>query len=372
MNYYNYNKRSQYKGVKKRRFLNILIIIIFILAVVAFSLVLGNNLKKKSENSGVSTEPIETLPPESDKNEPDEREMNFKNERAYEDLASIGGYLDLTYCPDEKSAENYVDYLSEVGYTGIVFKAFSDNGKLAYASHAVSDITGVEVPANVLQSELLMSAVSRAKANGMKTICIIPLPDVSSTAEKELVRRTVIKNAVVELGNMGFSQFIFTDALKASDFTSSRADVLFPFVSEIRGALPGADIGMELESSILDDPELTPVLELIFRFCDFFAVGFSDSDVWSADAVSAFLSSHSGSMSAYNMKAFSASSTPEAIAEHYALFTAAGKANVSFIEPLEYTVQTDDDGSVIFASKMIPYTVESGIAATDETTGGDE
>ena len=120
----------------------------------------------------------------------------------------------------------------------------------------------------------------------------------------------LLKSVVSELGSVGFDEFIFRNATSAEAFTSSRADELYLLVSEVRKSLPDADIGLVLDRAILDNPELTPVTELVFRFADFFAIDFSDKEAVSAETVRSFLTSHSGSVNAYNIRFLSGADAP--------------------------------------------------------------
>lgn len=361
MNYYSYNKNSKnsrYKGARNRLAFNILIIIAIILAVVAFSIGLGNHLRHKLESAEINRDPVETMPKEPDKSgTDDEAKMSFKNDRTSEELSALEGYLDLSRCPDDKTAVKYVEYLGNVGYTGIVFNVFDDEGKLTYDSKAAGELAGTLTVGTSAEYEYLAAAVAEAKRRSMRVTAVAPVAPLSTGDEDDVVKRAVLKAVVYELGEMGFDEFIFKGAATPESFTTQRADEVFPFVSDIREKLPDADIGVVLDTGILDNPELTPVLELFFRFCDFFAIDFENAG---QEEKSAFLASHSGSMSAYALRFFSGASTPADIASEYALYSAGGTLNISFVRPLEYTESKDEDGNFMFSSKMIDYTVDKG------------
>lgn len=368
MNYYNYNKRSQYKGAKKRLTLNILIIIAVILAIFAFALVLGNHLKNKLDSTEINRDPIETLPAETgEKDDNEDEQMFLKNNRSPEELQTLSACLDLSGCPDEKTAGEYVEYLKNVGYSGITFNIEDSDGKLAYNSYAVSEIAGTYTYGSVTNVENLKAAAEKAKSLGMKTTALVTLTDISSKDERETVKTVLLKSVVSELGSVGFDEFIFRNATSADAFTSSRADELYLLVSEVRKSLPNADIGLVLDRAILDNPELTPVTELVFRFADFFAIDFSDKEEVSSETVSSFLTSHSGSVNAYNIRFLSGADAPDEIAAEYALYSAGGTLNISFVSPLQYTEKTDEDGKFVFASKMVEYTVDKGVVKKDST-----
>lgn len=367
-NYYNYNRRSQYKGAKKRLTLNILIIIAVVLATVAFSLILGNSLKNKLETADIDRDTGEVAENDTERSEHtgNEAKMFLKNGRTPEELREVGGFLDLSGYTSTTQAETYVEYLKSVGYSGIVF-CVNPSGKLAYSSIAASALAGADIKGEMTTFELLNAAVKKGKDLGMRTTATVSLQCLFAKDSPNAVKEEILKAAAIELGRAGFEEFLFTDATDADDFTAACADTLFSFISEIKKEIPEADIGIVLDKRILDNPEMTPVTELVFGFADFFAIDFTDGTEESI--VSEFLTSHSGSITAYNLRFLSGASSCDAVANDYRFFNSSENANISFLNPIEYTHKTDKDGKVDLSAKMPKYTLEKGMIADGNKDG---
>lgn len=370
--YYNYNRRSQYKGAKKRLTLNILIIIAIVLAIVAFSLALGNHLKNKLDSADIDRE-TEGAASESETSKPDdevpERNLFLKNNRSADELKEVGGYLDLSDFTETSQIEKYVEYLKGTGYSAVVFEVSDENGKLTYSSNAVSALTGADVKGSMTNFEFLSTAIAKAKSLGMRTTVILSLDCLFSKEESARVKEEIAKAVSNELGSMGLDEFIFTNATSADNFTSTSADILYTFINEVKKALPDIDIGIVLDRKILENPEKTPIVELVFGFADFFAIDFSDEKI-TEDEINEFLTSHSGSITAYNVRFLSGAASCDGVARDYSVYYTSGGTGVTYVQPIEYVLATDKDGNPDFSSKMPKYTVENGAVKKDEKKEG--
>ncbi|MBQ7646122.1 MAG: hypothetical protein IJS94_02520, partial [Clostridia bacterium] len=246
MNYYNYSGRksqSRMRSNRKKVFINVLIIVLAIAFCVVFALVLGNRLKDKLEDAELSTEPIEEILPEPETEEADPaEEINLvKNMRAEGEMSAVYGYLDLAGCPDADGAGKLVGTLHENGYTGIVFCVRNANGKYAYASPAVAELTKTEPTSGTVPYDVLSRAVVAATSLGMRSTAYIDLGDHLAAAASGDVGAAIDRAVLKELSQTGFSQIIIDGVTRGHDFTIDFAKELYNLISAVRSDCPGTD-----------------------------------------------------------------------------------------------------------------------------------
>ena len=140
---------------------------------------------------------------------------------------------------------------------------------------------------------------------------------------------TVIK----ELSAMGFSEIIFGGFAEGVDLTYDLAKELYAYVSVLRAECPSTDFGLVISPAVLENPESTPPLEIVFRFIDFFALDLSDRASYGAEEISKLLDNYSGSFSAYSILALVDGSDISAIRDSYSVFAAKEHPNVAYLTP---------------------------------------
>ena len=375
MNYYNYSgkkSQSRLKSNRKKIIINILIIVGIVALCAVFALILGNHLKNKLEEADISTEPVENFfePVETDEPDPAEGIDFVKNDRAEGSMSAVYGYLDLEGCPDPETAERFVLNLKEAGYTGVIFNARNSSGMYSYASKAASDLARTAPSGYVVSFENLSAAVAAASAQGMRSSAYIDLGDVFLTDETSSVRAAIDRSVIKELSTMGFSQIVLDGAMRESDLTIDFAKTLYVYMSSLRDACPGTDFGLVMDRAVLDDPERTPALELIFRYVDFFALDLSNGEQYTKEALSELTGKYSGSFSAYSILALLGGNDLAAIKDSYSVFSLMKNPNAAFITPrTDYEELRDEAGVLIFDAKLAPYSLTEPIA--DNTDTGD-
>lgn len=366
MNYYGFSdKKTKYKGKKKRFWFNTLIIVVVITLAVVFALILGNDLKRKLDESNVSTDPLPEITTETP-TAPNEDKFSLKTERTYGELAAVEGYLDLEGCSSTADAAAFVRNLSAAGYNGIYFEMRDAEGYLTFASPAASEITKTRAPSSVISYEILSSAFTAARSAGMRITLHIDAAVLLSSEPTETVAKQVNDAVFAELYGMGANELIFSGLVEGESFDSDLASVLFERVSEIRAICPDARIGIVLDPKIFEDHELTPTLEMIFRFSDFFAVDLRDASIWTPTATADMLERLSGSFSAYCIRILSSGRNVSEIRERYAVSANAEKLNISFAVPNAEIPEAirNEDGELLYSSKIFNYSLTG---SQDET-----
>ena len=377
MKYYTYSGRksqSRAKSKRKKIILNILIIVFVIALCVAFALILGNHLRKKLEAADISTEPVESIisKPETDSSDPADEIGFVKNDREAGSMSALYGYLDLEGCPDEASAQDFVYALKADGYTGISFNVRSGSGMYSYASAAASDISRVQPPESAASLNELKGAVYAASSIGMRSLAYIDMGDLFLTDEVSASRATIDRAVIRELSSIGFSEIVIDGVTRDSDFTVDFAKKLYGVMSQIRPECPGTDFGIVIDPSVLEDPEKTPALEIVFRFVDFFALDLSNKEVYTPEKIAGIREKHSGSFSAYSILSLIGGSDIDEIREGYASFSSADRPNAAFMtRKTDYEVLTDDNGNELYTSKLAKYSLVKEAAPDGEGTEND-
>ncbi len=359
MNYYGYSgKKSKHRSNKRTVIIRVLIIVFAIAGSVAFGLVLGNHLKNKLDNAVISDEPIENIIPEKEESVEDDVQPVLKREAPFDELAFTGAYLDLMDCPDTKNATAFVQALKKAGYTGIIYRVKNENGILTYNSPAVTALTSTAAVGSETTNELLATAVSTAENDGMKRCAYLELTKVFEDSDEATVARTLDRAVVGELYELGFDRFILDGVFSGDvEFTSDAVNSFYKYFETLRNAAPDAYFGIVLKPAVFENAELTPTLELMFRYIDFFSVDFSDSDTYSDNAVDTFRNNFSGSLSAYRINILLDGSSEKEITDRVEMFSLNGR-NISFLTPrTDYKSEKDDDGNFLYSSKMPFYSI---------------
>lgn len=353
MNYYSYSGRksqSRMKSNRKKIVINILIIVLIIAACVAFALILGNRLKDRLDSAKLSNEPVSSIVAEPKEDETDEYSLYEKKEKPLGSFSAIRGYLDLIGCPDEASAQKFILSMKGTGYGGFVFCIRNEAGNYAYASKAVSALARADISSADVSYEELAGAVFAASNYGMKSCAYIDLSDVGETEEERTVGAAMDKAVIEELAKMGFSEFIFDGLINESELDSDVIKAYFDYFYTIRQSCPDSDFGLVIPISLIEDPEMTPSLELLFRFIDYFAVDFRDGAEYTPEKVADLMEKYSGSFGAYSICAMLDGSDKVKIVEGCKMFSGEDYPSVAFLSPrTDYpeTVDTDvpDDGN---------------------------
>lgn len=375
--YYGYSgKKSKRKGTRRGVIIRVIIIVAAVVGSVAFALVLGNHLKNKTDSLPKDEVPVEELTTKGeDTSNAEDEDPYTKPARTYAEIEALRGYLDLADCPDAESAAKFVDALKSSGYTGVIFDLKDKNGNFTVAYDSVTELTGAISLGSVASKDIFSAAVTRAVELGMKVSVRARLSDIYANDDLSSIKNTVEKRILFELYGAGVREFVLDGVISEDNFNSRSAAVLYDYVKELRDACPEAVVGIVMQSGIFKNPELTPTLELIYRYSDFFSVDFTDRGTFDSESVSEFLESCKGSFTAYNILSLLPSSNISEIREYYAMFLADGKTNMAFAEQKEdfKPVTNEESGEFDYtASKAVPYSLSEETKDTTDTTDTDD
>ena len=380
MKYYSYSGRksqSRMKSNRKKVIVNVLIIVSLILLCVVFALVLGNHLKHKLDNAAIPEEPVDEIIPSDETDEPDPADrIDFvKNNRSEGEMSAIYGYLDIEGAPDVSKVERFVSALSESGYGGIVFCVRNSQGKYAYASRAVSDLTGTVIPSGVIPYTHLGAALATASSLGMRSCAYVGLRDslsayMYSDDSSGQVGYELDRAVIKELAELGFSEIILDGFVTGETLTVDYATSLYGWISEIRANCPGTDIGLVINEDILADHESTAALELVFRFVDRFALDLRDGETYTMEALASLVDRFSGSFSGYSICVLRDGSSLDGIKDSLDAMSILQHPSIAYLTPRgDRTAQAGKEEKDPFDAKLEAYSITSSKDDAQDAAG---
>lgn len=351
MKYYSYSgkkSQSRRRANKKRLIIRISVIAAAVILSVVFALALGNHLKRKLEEAPISTEPAENLITPGKEGQSDSLDFR-KNDRSPEESAALFGYLDLAGCPSAESARAYVVNLHGAGFTGVIFNAKSADGKYSFASEAAYTLARLEPSGAVASPEMIGSALGAAKEFGMRSAAYIDIAGALTAVEGEIgygLDRAVIR----DLCALGFDEIVIDGAARGS-LTLSVAKSVWNYISYIREEYPTVDIGVVTDAASFRDAEATPTLEIMYRYVDFFALDFTDREIYGGAALPGALGESASEISSYCTLVLVDGSDVGTIRSGADAIKSAGVSRAAFLTPRLDAPSYDE--------KLKPYSLEA-------------
>ena len=157
---------KKYKIVRKIIFFAIVAVAIF-----GATVIWGNILKNKIENTEVPPPlDVETTAPEENKDE-QKGEAGVSHDEALSKVKA--GCLDLSLMTDIQSARGAVDALKAGGYNCVSFNVTDKEGKLTYASPGVVQDSRLPAKETLISYEVLKATSEYAKGLSMRLSCVI-------------------------------------------------------------------------------------------------------------------------------------------------------------------------------------------------------
>ncbi len=351
MKYYSYSgkkSQSRRRANKKRLIIRTSVIAAAVILSVVFALALGNHLKRKLEEAPISTEPIDELITPKDGGEGEGLDF-IKNGRTAEETAALFGYLDLAGCPGAESADEFVVNLHDAGFTGVIFNAKSADGKYSFASEAAYTLARLEPSGTVASPEMIGSALGAAKEFGMRSAAYIDIAGALTAAEGDIayaLDRAVIR----ELCSLGFDEIVIDGAARG-ELTLSVAKTVWNYISFVREEFPGVDVGIVTDSQSFRDAGAASVLEVMYGFVDFFALDFTDREIYGGAALPGALEEFSREIPSYGTLVLINGSDVGTMRSGADAIKSAGVRRCAFMTPRIDAASYDE--------KLKPYTLEA-------------
>lgn len=257
--------------------------------IIIFTVILGNNLKKKLAEAPIDTSEVLTTTDVS-QNKPvpeDDKVESVEHDKALSGV--VAGYLDLSDVTEVEKAEHAVEVLSGSGYNCASYTVTDGEGRLTYASPAVESASRLPASADIVPYDILAAAVNAAKAKGIRLSAVIE-------ASESLSDTVVIK----ELSALGFDEIIIRGFEEYVQLDNEAVKSITEYVGKAREAAAGAAVfGVSFDSEFFKVAQNAPYIEKLYNEIEFFAIDLFEK---STDETALLAEELQGSFSAYLLR----------------------------------------------------------------------
>ncbi len=286
-----YYKSYTAKKLKLPR--RILFFIIVAAVIFVFSVILGNNLKKRLAETDINTEPVETVDLENIEKEHNEAVGGA----VHETLTYSAGYLALAGEDDTATAQSAVSKIKGEGFTAMSFVVTDENG-LRYASPVMAELSRLPASEKIVKYDVLSTAVSYGKSVGVRASAVF----TKSGGESDFL-------IINELCKMGFDEIIirgFEDSLgeNGGDITEAVA-----YLEKARSSAD-CELALALKPQAYTFARNSYHIEKLFTYTEFLAV---DLTLSTAEDAAALADGFAGSFSAYSLRALVSAEQTDAV-----------------------------------------------------------
>lgn len=304
MKYYRNYKAKKFKFPKRLVF-----VLVFILVVVALTLLLGNYLKHRLDNAPIDTSEIPEVET-TDENNTQDTIPEVSHDEALLNVSA--GLLNLAGCADETEMRSRIQALKTEGYNAISFVVTDGDGRLTYASPAAQQLSRLPGKETLVSLEMLTKAVTYGKEAGLRTCAVFEgIPDQVQTD-------CVI---AAELAGAGFDELLIRGFEAYETVDNESIDTILSYIRRLR-ADAGMDMGVCLSQKVYMAAYHAPYIEKLFRETEFLAIDMTTVD---AEAAASAADGLQGSFTAYLLRAVLDGSDPDKSA---AVKAALGEADI--------------------------------------------
>lgn len=282
MKYYRNYKAKKFKFPKRLVF-----VLVFALAVIGLTLLLGNYLKHRLENAPVDTSDIpQAVTTDADDNQDTVPPAN--HDEALLDVSAA--FLDLSGCADMADMRSRVQTIKTDGYNAFSFAVTDSKRQLTYASPAAEQLSRLPGKESLVSLKMLTAAAAYGKEIGLRSCAVF-----------EAVPNQVETDCLIagELAGAGFDELVIRGFESYETLDNEAVDAVLSYVRRLRENAE-IDMGICLSQAIYTAAYHAPYIEKIYRETEFFAI-----DLTSADAAEAASAAQNlqGSFTAYLLRA---------------------------------------------------------------------
>lgn len=298
MNYY-----SSYTGNRKKKTVRrVLIVVISIAVIFGATVVLGNYLKKRSENSG--TPEYDGIGREDIFAETDSPVIIPPSEDGAGSSESVQGLCVPLGAVDSEEG-SFEDRLADAsdGYTGVLIPLTGEDGLLLYGSDRAAAASRLPANPSIPDMEALTAAVSAAHAKGLRVTAYIRSGvDIKSdeTAYNEAI--TADSRIAADAAQAGFDEIIIGSLVTSpEDITGDSSHIILKYLNQMTGAAVDTQVGLALPPEIYEVATLSPQIELFVSRSVFLAMELT-ADSSTVEHLNYICENLAGTMSVYNMR----------------------------------------------------------------------
>lgn len=268
------------------------------LIIFGLTVLVGNILKKRLDNTDVSTDDIFTETDSSDTTQPNDSDVSVPHDEALKNVCA--GCLDLTAATDGETSRAVIDKLRADGYNAVSFVVRDGGGMVTYASPALQEYAGIKASAELVSFDNLKAAVAYAKDRGMRCSAVFGAADgrLDSILAKELA-------------DIGFEDFLSRGYENLTQLDNSAVADIKSYIEAVRGENKAA-FGLSLSREIYTTAQNAPYIEKIYTVCEYLSIDMTEITADEARDIGGKLQ---GSFSMYMMRCVLRGVDSEAAAE---------------------------------------------------------
>ena len=255
------------KAENKRFWIRQILILIVILSITSVATVtVGLMLRSRSEL--MDKLEAETLPPRQEDN--DYNTPLFNNDSGADALSLSGDTLILSESMNSDDAVRAVRLMAQGGYTAVSLTLSADDGALLYRSGAAYAIS--RIPLGGPAMDVIRTAVAQARVEGMRSSAIFT-PGTFLGGEAYREESLIFDLAILaEIREMGFDEVILTGLAWDTALDAEQAQTLISYLSTVRRAVPGLDIGVAFAPDVYRDALSLLQTDRLVLYADFLAL----------------------------------------------------------------------------------------------------
>lgn len=308
MNYY-----GSYSGNRKRKTLRrVLIVVLCILLVFGGTVLFGNHLKKKAEDSsapiygGIGREDLlaETdtpaiIPPSEGGSGSSESVTGYCVPLQIKANAENG---DENTGKTEQPFDERLDAAAE-NNTGVLIPLTGDDGFLLYNSARAAAASRLPADPELPDMTALSAAVSQARSRGLRTTAlIISSVDISADESKYNEAIAADSRIAADAAEAGFDEIVITSLVAtAEEITGDSSHVILRYLNQMTAAAENTEVGLALSPAIYEVSTLSPQIELILSRSVFLAMDLTDEKS-TVEHLTYICENLAGTLSLYNMR----------------------------------------------------------------------
>lgn len=274
-----------YTAKKYRVWRRILFFAVVALLIFAFTVILGNVLKKRLDNTEVPKDEIPSVTSGADTAPADDPDVTTFHDEALKSVSA--SYLDLSGVEDGSGARGVIDELRAAGCNAVSFVVRSDDGMITYASPALQSYSGIRASENLVPFDVLSAAVAYAKDRGIRCSVVFSGND---TLHDPIV--------AAELVNIGFNDILIRGFEGLSSLDNSAVGDISAYISAVKGET-SVTCGVSLSAEVLLTAQNAPYIEKLYNMCEYLAINMTDMN---GDSAADICSKLQGSFSMYMLR----------------------------------------------------------------------
>ncbi|MBE6587175.1 MAG: hypothetical protein E7647_02025 [Ruminococcaceae bacterium] len=320
-------KYRTYTAKKFRMPRRIIFFCVVALIIIVLTVILGNVLKNKLENTPRDTSDILTTTDSADKENSDkepEKEPVIHDE-AFGGI--VAGCLDLSAAEGPQEANNAVEALKAAGYNAVSFNVTDGNGMITYASPALEEYSRLTASDDLVTFDELKEAAKAAKSLGLRLCAVM-------TATEGICDELVAE----ELSAIGFDELCVRGFEEYTQFDNELVSRVNGYIDMLRGVSGEMVFSLCFDGEFYKAPSNAPYIEKVYANTEFLAIDMTECSTQDALALAEDIV---GSFNAYLLRPILSGSDSERAAEISEVLTG---SSITARQYVSAPVIADDNG----------------------------